>query len=66
MRVITKKVWNKVEWQDGIFYELPKTPKCIEWLRDKHGYPRYSVTWWITFDSVWVRDNIYTHWVLCE
>lgn len=66
MRVITKKVWDKKEWCDGIFYELPKTHQCIDWLKTHYGYPEYSVSWWKTVDSVWVRDKIYIHWKLIE
>jgi hypothetical protein len=66
MRVIYKKVWNENRWDNCAFYELNKTPACLEWLRDHYGYPKYSVTWWKKVDAIWVKDKIYTHLKLCE
>lgn len=71
MRSIKKIVGQDNDWKECTFYEIelsypPGNYKAIDWLRDIYGYPRYSVTWWKTVNSVWMRDDIYTHYKLCE
>ena len=79
MRIIKKIVGQSNDWKECTFYEvmwptglynpnsrLNTQPLVLEWLRDNYGYPQYSVTWWKTVNSVWMRDDIYTHYKLCE
>jgi hypothetical protein len=63
---ITKKVWENDEWVDRIFYQTPNEAKCFTWLHQNYGPQRYPVTWWITYNGIWLNDKIYTHWKLCE
>ncbi len=66
MRVIYKKVWDNNQWVDCAFYWVEPRSKTLEWLRHHYGRGEYSVTWWKTVNSIWVKNKIYTHWKLCE
>lgn len=69
-RTLKKSVWNGKEWEVYIFHEMKKKEsekrKIVEWLQEHYGRSGYVKTWWTTFDSVVMRDIIYTHWKLLE
>jgi hypothetical protein len=54
-------------WEDRTFYEVrPKINVTLDWLTKHYGVFKYQETWWYTNNSIVMRDNIYTHWKLCE
>lgn len=63
---IQKKIWEDNQWSSCTFYEVKETHTLIDWLKSNYGRQQYSVTWWRTVNSVWLRDKIYTHWKMCE
>jgi hypothetical protein len=48
------------------FYPIGHESKTKSWLINNYGRSAYPITWWTTFDSVYVREDIYTHYKLCE
>lgn len=70
MRSIQKTISQHNDWKKCTFYlvelDYNRINLALAWLKDEYGPPRYSITWWNTFNSVWMRDDIYTHYKLCE
>ena len=66
-RKLKKTVPFQGGWEERTFYEVrPNTQARIDWLVKNYGSRRYQETWWHTHNSIVMRDNIYTHWKLCE
>lgn len=66
-RKLTKTVPLNGGWEERTFYEVrPKINVTLDWLTKHYGVFKYQETWWYTHDSIVMRDNIYTHWKLCE
>ena len=66
-RKLKKTVSVNGVWEERIFYEIrPASISTIDWLTKHYGKYSYQSTWWSTHNSIVMRDNIYTHWKLCE
>jgi hypothetical protein len=54
--------------EERTFYEVrPEINATLDWLTNHYGAFKYQETWWYTsHNSIVMRDNIYTHWKLCE
>lgn len=53
-------------WVRKKFYSLPDNPELRNFLKDKYGKPVYTITWWPTFNGIYLAEEIYVHWKLCE
>jgi hypothetical protein len=66
-RKLKKTVPLNGGWEERTFYEVrPKINATLDWLTKHYGVFKYQETWWYTNNSIVMRDNIYTHWKLCE
>ena len=66
-RTLKKTVPLNGGWEERTFYEVrPKINVTLDWLTKHYGRFKYQETWWYTNNSIVMRDNIYTHWKLCE
>ena len=66
-RTLKKTVPLNGGWEERTFYEVrPKINVTLDWLTKHYGVFKYQETWWYTNNSIVMRDNIYTHWKLCE
>lgn len=66
-RKLKKTVPFNGGWEERVFYEIrPASISTLDWLHTNYGGYSYQNTWWSTHSSIVMRDNIYTHWKLCQ
>jgi hypothetical protein len=57
-------------WEDRVFYEITKFPMgrqaTFNLLTEHYGEPKYSNTWWSTFNGISMNEQIYTYYKLME
>ena len=66
MKTITKKLWIDDKWKETAFYSIPPSSKARDWLIEHYGSPKYPTKYWKTFEGFYLREDIYTHYKLCE
>jgi hypothetical protein len=59
--VVTKKIVIDGKFVETKFYPIGHESKTKFWSLNNYGRSVYPITWWTTFDSVYVREDIYTH-----
>jgi hypothetical protein len=70
LRKVNKKLFIDGVWEDVQFIIIhdgtTDRGPVQQWLSEHYGPSKYGQTWWPTFNSVCMRDKIYTHYRLCH
>jgi hypothetical protein len=64
--VVTKKIVVGGKFVETNYYPIGIESRTKSWLIDNYGRSVYPNNWWTTFDAIYVREDIYTHYKLCE
>lgn len=69
-RKIVKKISVNGVWEERVFYQVIVTEtaknNAKSWLSDQYGISKYGLSWWTTYSTLVMNEQIYTHWKLLQ